>query len=306
MKTLLKFILPLLLATLTSETAFCQPFFRQFFDGNPTSNTLTVTIEPNSLWQIGAPQKLLFNRASSLPNVIVTDTLKAYTPNSTSRFTISVKPEAQNGIYAVRWLQKLDMDPGKDGGIVEYSIDTGKTWTNIFNNPYVYNLYGFDPENVDTLPGGQVGFSGQDTTWKDIWLCFDMSWVQQVGRDSILIRYSMISDSFHSGREGWMIDNMTAHLTIQHTISETEQTSYLNIYPTPSTDILHIEAKKLQEFHIIEEIVLTNSAGQVVDKWYNLPTKFWISTMKYANGNYFLRVKTNIQTQTTPIIIQHE
>jgi hypothetical protein len=50
---------------------------------------------------------------------------------------------------------------------------------------------------------------------------------------------------------------------------------------------------------------LVNASGQIVDEWKNKPTKFFIDTRKYSNGLYNLTIKTNIQTETIPIVVQH-
>ena len=58
-----------------------------------------------------------------------------------------------------------------------------------------------------------------------------------------------------------MIDNMFAGITIIHTIKEKPQENYLNVYPNPSSSIVHIEARKIQGYHIIELMQLINSTG---------------------------------------------
>ena len=96
---------------------------------------------------------------------------------------------------------------------------------------------------------------------------------------------------------------MIAHITFIHTVKEVNQTAYLNVYPNPTNGIINIAAEKLTEFHIIEHMELINSQGRVVEQWNNLPTKFWFDTNKYADGQYMLKVKTNIQSETLPIVI---
>jgi hypothetical protein len=204
---------------------------------------------------------------------------------------------------AIQWKQKLDMDAGKDGGKIEFSVDAGDTWENVFENPYTYNFYGFDLNNQDTLPSGDVVFSGTDNEWRDIWLCFNMSWIGY--NDSITIRYTFISDETETHQEGWMIDNMMVHITNVHTIEEEKQEEYLKVYPNPTNNILHIEAKKLMEFHIIEKMELINSTGQIIDQWKYIPTKFFIDTSKYNNGLYYLKIQTNLKSETIPVVINH-
>lgn len=284
-----------------------QPNLTQYFDGADTSFFYSVNIELDTssvnIWQIGPPQKAIFNSAATLPNVIVTDTINNYPVNNISRFTAKMYNQFGNfGILAIQWKQKLDMDSDHDGGIVEFTIDHGLTWQNAFNNPYVYNFYGFQPANEDTLLSGEYAFSGTDSTWRDIWLCFDLSWVSQFP-DTLMFRYTLQSDSVDNGKEGWMIDNFISHITIIHTIKTARQTDYLNVYPNPANGIVHIEAEKMMDFHIIEHMELISAQGKVVEEWNNLPTKFWFDTGKYEDGSYFLKVRTNIKTEVLPVII---
>ena len=121
--------------------------------------------------------------------------------------------------------------------------------------------------------------------------------------DTLMFRFTLKSDSVNNGKEGWLIDNFIAHMTFLHTVKEVNQTDYLNVYPNPTSGIITIAAEKLMEFHIIEHMELLNSQGRVVEQWNNLPTKFWFDASKYGNGLYFLKVKTNIQSETLPIIV---
>ena len=118
----------------------------QYFDGADTIPNYSVKIKignnSNNIWQIGPPQKIIFNSASTAPNVLVTDTINNYPPNNISQFKFTVVPFNTFGVMAIQWNQKLDMNLQHDGGIIEYSIDTGTTWHNIFNDPHVYNVYG--------------------------------------------------------------------------------------------------------------------------------------------------------------------
>ena len=195
------------------------------------------------------------------------------------------------------------MDSARDGGIVEYTTDHGSTWTSVFNSPYVYNFYGYQTTNVDTIGDGELAFTNTDSTWRDIWLCFDISWMTTLP-DTLMFRFTFKSDSVDHGREGWMIDNIIAHQTAIHTIINVKQSEYLKVYPNPTSNIVYIEAQKQQEFHIIEHMELINAQGEVVAKWDNLPTKFWFDAGKYGNGVYLLKIKTNLRTETFSIVVK--
>lgn len=283
--------------------------YSQYFDGADTAVSNSILIDfgsdTNNIWQIGPPQKPLFNNAASVPNVLITDTINFYPMGDTSRFVAKVYNDWYPfGIMALQWKQKLDFDTTYDGGIVEFSIDQGTSWQNVYNNPYVYSYYGFDLQNIDTLPGSEVGFSGTDTNWRDIWLCFDMSWMSNFP-DTLYFRFSSISDSVDNLKEGWMIDNMLAHLTMIHTITEIEQSEYIRVTPIPANKTINIQTKKLDEYHVIEHMELINSNGEIVDKYGLCPTKFFINVENQPNGIYFLNIKTNIKEERHRIIIQH-
>jgi Secretion system C-terminal sorting domain len=278
----------------------------QFFDGADTvySNSVNIEIDTNSsnIWQIGPPQKTFYNSAASQPNVIVTDTINNYPINNVSSFHIKIENNlGWWGIYALQWVQKLDMDSDHDGGIIEFTTDDGLTWQNVFNNPMVYNFYGFSPANTDTLDNGEFAFSGRDTSWKNIWLCFDVSWMTQLP-DTITLRFTFKSDSINNAREGWIIDDFISHPTFIHTIQEAKSDQYITVYPNPSNGIVNIETEKKMEFHLIETMELINAKGEVVERWKNIPTKYWFDSKKYATGFYLLKIKTNFKSETIPLV----
>lgn len=284
--------------------------YTQYFDGAdticdplmfPSSICITIDNDSTNIWQIGIPQKSIFDSAATYPNALLTDTINYYPSNNSSSFQFTVVPWTNWGILALQWKQKLDIDSGLDGGKIEFSVDSGMTWQNAFNNPYVYNFYGFLPANADTLPNGDFVFSGTDSSWKDIWLCYDMTWLSF--NDSIIVRYTFTSDSVDNNKEGWLIDNMLLHITMIHTIKESELNNYLNVYPNPASNIVHVQAQKISDYHIIESMELVDPSGRVVDKWANIPTKFWFDTKKYNDGMYFLKIKTNFKSETIPLVI---
>lgn len=299
-------ILSLVLALAGPATA--QPFLSQYFDGADTipGEALFVDLDTSSanVWQIGRPGKVIFNSAATQPNALVTDTILPYPVNNTSRFSFKVVPWVTWGLLAVQWKQKLDMDPHRDGGIIEYSVDAGGTWANVFNNPYIYNLYGFDAANVDTLLTGEYALSGTDTTWRDVWLCLDMSWLNF--NDSIYFRYTLKSDSIDNGREGWMIDDLTAHVSFMHPVKEMAKRDYMNVYPNPARGIVNIQFEEVHDFHLIEDMRLIAPDGKLVKQWSNLPSKFWFDVGKYPDGLYMLQVKTNIRSETIPLLIKRD
>jgi hypothetical protein len=303
-----KLYITILVFLMAIVNAICQPSYNQYFDGEDTSasNSLIIRFDTSgsNLWQIGRPQKIIFDSSATLPNAIVTDTVNIYPINNTSSFNFTVVPWINWGLLAVQWKEKLDMDLHHDGGIIEYSVDAGQTWSNVFNNPGVYNFYGYLPQNQDTLLTGEYALSGTDSSWRDVWFCVDMSWIGL--QDSIMLRFTFKSDSIDNNKEGWMIDNMMAHVSLMHPVKETDKKDYMSVYPNPTKDILNIEMEKIQDFHIIEEMQFIDPSGKIVAEWKNIPTKFWFDTKKYAAGLYYLKVKTNLKSETIPVLVKKE
>jgi len=284
-------------------------FFNQGFDGYDSSTyALFTTIDTSyatNIWQVGPPQKAIFNSSWTPPNVLITDTINTYPINNRSQFQFTVPPDQFGwSILAIQWSQKLDMESDKDGGIIEYSIDSGATWANVFNDPYTYNFYGFDPANQDTLTTGEYAFSGVDSTWKTVWLCFDNNFIWTLTGE-LQVRFTFHSDSVDTQQEGWMIDQFYVQQTIIHTVkkAETEAPPYLKVFPTATTGRVYIEAEKLQEFHIIESIELISTDGKIVKTWGTSPTKFYIDIDEQTSGLYYLKVRTNKKTETIPIVL---
>jgi len=101
----------------------------QYFDGADTSalTSILIDIEPDTqnLWQIGPPQKTLFDTAFTAPNAIVTDTINRLQSRNISRFVVRIPDTALRwGILALQWVQKLDMAYDLQGGMVEFSRNT--------------------------------------------------------------------------------------------------------------------------------------------------------------------------------------
>ncbi len=305
----MKKIIPLTLFLFCSLTGQSQ-FKTQYFDGSDTSlyNSIFVEMDSNAakVWHIGPPQKSIFDAAATLPNAILTDTLLPYPDSTEASFFMSFDSVSwpwSYGVAALQWKQKLDLEHGRDFGRVEYSIDGGQSWDDPFDNPWVYNFYGFDSANVGITKDSIGAFTGQDSVWKDIWLCFDIFWFYQT--DSLTVRFTLESDSNSSGQEGWMMDNFMAHTTWIHTLESFHQDEYLNVSPNPTNGRVNIRAKRKKEFHIIEEIKLFDSNGEILEEYHFVPTKFFVDLSSYPNGVYLLKVKTNFESETFKIVHQN-
>jgi hypothetical protein len=198
----------------------------------------------------------------------------------------------------VQWIQKLDLDSALDGGIVELSVDNGYSWQNIFKVPFVYDFYGYQLLNRDTLPGGDIAFSGTDSTWEDIWLCFNL---QAVQADTLYLRFTLKSDSINNNREGWMIDNISAHITIVHPVMEVNKDKYLSVYPRMTNGEVNIKCKPGNDNFSLQTADLIDAEGRLVQQFKIGPGDSNIKLNNHANGWYFLKVTANSLVKTYSI-----
>jgi len=303
----MKKIYSLVILLTISSISFGQFWHQQYFDGADTSLNNSIIIKLDTLstniWQIGKPQKTIFHKASTVPNVIVTDTIHYYPVNNVSRFTFDFTSPVSYGVLALQWMQKLDMDKHKDGGIIEFSSDSGHTWVNIFNNhTTIMNFYGYQPANADTLTtSGEYAFSGTDTTWRNVWVCFNYAYLQT--HQYTKFRFTLKSDSVNNNKEGWMIDNMMLNITMIHPVNEMKKIEYLKVFPTVTNDLVNIESRNNKDVSIIRSMVLESVDGKVLERFTNIPANYNLSMGKYSAGLYFLKITTDFRTENHPIMV---
>ena len=140
----------------------------------------TAHIDSNNtyLWQIGNTSKLFFADSGSVRG-IMTDTISHYPINANSWFVLRSFP-VSNEIISFR--HKYQTQAGRDGGIVEFSIDSGQSWYDVLcnSNPdsmgdifsvFTDNFYGTN----DTLSSGERAFSGMSSGWIESKIQFHIS-----------------------------------------------------------------------------------------------------------------------------------
>ena len=283
----------------------------QNLDGNDTIpyQTLNISIDSSStnIWQIGKPQKMIFDSAATAPNALMTDTVLNYPMNNTSTFLVKAwnstpMPAPWGGILYLKWKQKLDMDQGRDGGILEFTLDYGATWINIGDYPSIYEFSGFPGTNFDTIYTGEYAFTGTDTTWQEVHLGFTS--IEASPYDTILLRFTFKSDSIDNAREGWLIDNFYSEVRFIESISENNEHHNFAIYPNPASDEATVQVSEKLAIYTIDQMDLIDVHGRFIESWKDIPTTYKIDTRKYENGMYFVRMQSKMYMETIPLMIE--
>ena len=297
----------LLCICLLSNFAFSQ-YWTQYFDGADTvqgqSLFIQIDTSASNIWQVGPPQKTIFDGAYSGTNVLVTDTINSIPDSNVSYFEFTLDHTMIWGLLAIQWAQKIDLDSSTEVGHIEYSLDTGNTWINVFGDPNVYNFYGYQSSNTGSHHiSGDQGFTGTDSLWRDIWLCYDATYFQS--QDTVTFRFSIETDSIDHGSEGWMIDNMSIHETWVHTLIENSQDFAFKAFPTTTSGPIKVVCLKTDDPPIIESVELYSLEGKLVAKFRPESNNFDLDLSPYFAGHYKLKIKTNQGFDLCDIIIQH-
>lgn len=215
--------------------------------------------DTNNIWQIGHPQKTQFNNGYTSTNAIVTDLLNPYPINDTSSFIVVHISEAEfEYVKGIDGYFKINSDTLNDFGKIELSVDLGQSWIDLLTDTAYASL-------IDINEPYELSFSGNVNNWQHFSITINLllsSFNIHQG-DTILYRFSFISDSVETNKEGWILDRVTTN-DWSESISENSLTSFTStLYPNPSTNSATIEFENptnsnfsLQVFDIMGRAVI--------------------------------------------------
>ncbi len=271
---------------------FDTPFYLDRIDRDTISN-------PNCTWQVGHPNKTVFTSAYSVPNAIVTDTLNPVPVNDTSIFYLK-HVRNQNSIFHYFrlgfWFQ-MDGD-STDFGTIEISPDTGSTWINLLkkDTTYLINWHSFKPTLTGSTSGWQW-FELDMLQWASGWGNFPIA----MTADTILFRFTYITDSNSTPHDGWMIDDFVLEDSFESVIEEIQNANLISISPNPTTDELIIHRKKISDH---SKIQILNFTGQVLYEKTNFNGET-IDTRQLSNGIYLLKYSDTKNFSIKSFVVQH-
>ena len=244
----------------------------------------------HNIWQVGAPHKTVFNSAYSGPNAIVTDTLNPYSTNDTSVFTLKVPGYYPCFPYSMDefvFYYQLDIDSGVTAKI-EVSDDSGNHWTDLIDSlPQYYHWNGIDTPNLKISTSGwkQFGIARQPYA---------------PAPDTILFRFTFITDSFVSGKDGWIIDDIYMVYAYSH-VPQVQNNNLITLYPNPSKGNIYIHSN--QQNSESASVSVLNMKGQEVYRSDNLAANGYLN-LPLPNGVYTLKYFTHDEYCVKRIVIE--
>lgn len=276
MKRDLTILIFLLLILIISEKANAQYTYDSVSFETPTSKIIIDTTG-NNIWEIGTPDKIFFDNAHSGVKAILTDSVNSYPKNDTSSFIYVIRnPYTQTCFTSMEFWHKYDTDTLTDIGIIESSYDGGNSWVIVNDtsevSPWGSNFW-WDMDYHETSGNftfHELNISGKSDGW--ILSRFNWQWWIPVKSDtiivppdSLMIRFTFISDSIETNKEGWMIDDILTASAEWQLCSGIESQSVeenTSIYPNPFS----LQTTLKTNFPLKNsKIIIYNSFGQVVN-----------------------------------------
>jgi hypothetical protein len=273
-------------------------YYTMTFDDTTGFSHLTIDSadHPGNSWQIGMPQKTVFNTAFSPQHAMVTDTLNPYPVNDTAYFVVN-NPAGTGWSFhdavAISGQYWVDSDSISDHGTMELSLDNGSTWINLINDPvYASHILWESPVPVLTgRSGGWQSFFVNVHGLRDVFGVDD--------NDPVLWRFGFISDGIDNVRDGLMYDNLGFY-DYAESVPEYGRHDLIAVFPNPVAGELRVKrssangAAQIRVYNAAGETAMENSAftGEKLDV-HNL-----------ENGIYLLRFTSGNQYQVQRFVVQ--
>jgi len=261
----------------------------EFSFENP-DDSIFITIDtisnPSNIWQIGNPQKTVFTTSTFGGIAMVTDTINTYPINDTSIF-ILVHPVCWGFVDyhfgALSGMYYVHTDSLNDYGKIEFSPDNGNNWILISEDTLQYNSTSWPTYS----PKGT--FTGSSNGWKNFFIVLPNLY-EIFGfnyGDTVLFKFSFISDGNAESMDGLMFDNIKILDEEYWGIDEIHLENF-NVFPNPATT--EIQIKNLNT--PIEIIKIYSMDGRLVYAQSN-PNQNSIPIEFLESGTYQILVETN-------------
>ncbi len=264
------------------------------------SNIILYPAENNS-WQIGTPRKIIFDSAYSGTKAIVTDTLRSAPPNDTSSFIYILSNAFTYSCYtSMSFWHKYDMDSSSQKGIIEASYDGGSSWLLLKDTSFTGPLqsefqwiWDYHLSSNQYMPHRLIT-TGKSDGWIQSLIVWQWYWPARadtiiIPPDSLMIKFTFISDSAVSNREGWMIDEIVTSCGNSwdcSSVTEHSSPGKLTVSPNPFTTSTTVTGSVV--FHNAC-LTLYDSKGEIVFTEKGLSGKsFELKRNGLSPGIYFL------------------
>ncbi len=298
----LVFLFVILTSFFYSNFSFCQTG-SLIICNDFESETTNLTIE-SGIWEIGEPNKTVFNGSYNSANSIVTDLVNPYSENEASVFYLVYKDE-YGGIpnyldgylpFELSFYHRFITNNENDFGSIEMSLDNGEIWYDVLSDDYnVYWDESYLNEHYFEATGETLYDSlevyGDSEGWvhshisKDIeGILWDNGFFQP---DSLILRFSFNSD-IGAGNDGWQIDSICMKMDIIDKVSQNLMENELKTYPNPASNYIVLEFPQ----NTTEAITrISDIFGKTIKELISTTNRVQWNCQGVANGVYFYQTK---------------
>ncbi len=233
---------------------------------------------PDNIWQIGIPQKTIFNQSYSIPNGIITDTIGYYPLQDTSSFIIKFAWTEYLTQVSLKGYYKFDSDTLMDYGTIEISLDNGLSWSNVLEDPIIPDWAWYPEKPV---------FTGTINNWQYFSVSPSNFYPINLG-DSIYYKFTFISDEIQTNKEGWLLDDLQLIELSEGEREIPETNPDFLVYPNPVIGYLTIELKNVKDTYDFRIYDITGK--QLISKNGITESKIRIDCEEFKTGLYFYAI----------------
>ncbi len=206
---------------------------------SPINFSVSVDTTHTTLWHSGTTTKAFFNAGATGSPGIMTDTTMPYPVKANDWIGIKIIRKTGSGFLnpIVSFTHKYQTTMGKDGGAVEYSLDS-LNWYNITKGCYFNVQTDSFYKATDTLPGNIPAFSGI-SGWKRSRFQFFQGLPLKGSANCqltfpIWLRFRFVSDTTADTLAGWLIRSITVEQDYYAGgVNDIRPLPMLNIFPNP-------------------------------------------------------------------------
>lgn len=271
---------------------------------SPLHEWVSLPNPESNIWKTGKPFKTFFNSGHEDDTAISTGLFGPYPENCNSYFTITLPwPDYLWGEGNLSFYHKFDTDTLTDGGFIEISYDSGKTWTNV-RDDINHITTSFNGLYTDTIRGGEYAFSGRSDEWQYVelyWFWLAITKKSGPFTDPVILKFRFISDAIQTDKEGWLIDDIVFRgYDLVGNIGNARDEK-IKVYPNPSNGIVYLDGLNSPKQNI--SVSISGLDGRVLKKQQIRNNYFDISDMN--PGIYIYRIYTGNQTVSRGTIVKY-
>ena len=273
----------------------CRGNYGMNFEQNFCNDHIIIdtTSNPNNIWQVGPPQKAVLDSAASAPNVIITDTINPYPTNDTSSFIIQNIAEFGFDFSALVILEGwywVNSDSLNDYGTIEFSPDNGNTWIDLLQDSF-FNANNLWVSSKPNLTGNSNGWQFFGT--EQLGFLSNARGDLVVLGDTVLYKFTFISDSIPDTLDGLMFDNLHFEDWVEGVEEIGFNAIYSRAFPNPSNSNITIEFENLETANF--QFVVYDNLGRVVIENQVRDNRYYINADALDVGIYHYKL---ISSQT--------